>query len=208
MSNRRVGRILLASVLLLSFAGWAFAQSSGTQNPPPDNSSQAPPSGAAQQTPPPNTSQTPPPEENKKEKKKKKKDKDSQDVLNSDVFSDAVARSVLNDIRDGLEGHSYRLMESAFDSDKMDGYLSFEDALEAMFERYSEFRVHFEIAQSTTEGPKGVILVDIDMDEIPNVTNTNTHPQPQRRQGQVRFELERGKKGWKIVDFSPRNFFS
>ena len=191
MSNARLSKTFLAVALLLSFSGWALAQSSG-QTPPPDNSSQTPPSD--------NSSQT-------KKDKKKKKDKGSQDVVNSDVFSEAVARSVLDDIRDGLEGHSYRLMESAFDSDKMDGYLTFEDAIENMFQRYSEFRVHFTISQTTTEGPKGVILVDIQMEEVPNSTN-GANVVPQRREGQVRFELERGKKGWKIVDFSPRGFFS
>ena len=188
MSNSRMTKIFMAMALLLSFGGWTFAQASSTQNQP-DNSSQ-----------PDNNS-------DKKDKKKKKKDKGSQDVVNSDVFSEAVARSVLDDIRDGLEGHSYRLMESAFDPDKMDGYLTFEDAVEAMFQRYSEFRVHFTISQTTTEGPKGVILVDIQLEEVPNSTN-GANVVPQRRNGQVRFELERGKKGWKIVDFSPRGFFS
>jgi len=185
----RLAKIVVTLALLLSFSGWALAQSSGTQNPPPDNSTQAPPSDQG------------------KKDKKKKKDKAAQDVVNSDVFSEDVARNVLNDIRDGLEGHSYRLMESAFDSDKMDGYLTFEDAVEAMFQRYSEFRVHFTISQTTTEGPKGVILVDIQLEAVPNSTNGG-NVVPQRRNGQVRFELERGKKGWKIVDFSPRSFFS
>ena len=182
MSKLRFVKLLLAIVLLLSFSGWAVAQSSSTQTTP-DTSSQ-----------------------NKKDKKKKK-DKGSQDVMNTEVFNDDVARNILNDLRDGLEGHSYRLFESAFDSDKMDGYLTFEDQIEAMFQKYSEFRIHFSIAQTTTEGPKGVILVDIQMEEIPN-SPTGTNVVPQRRNGQVRFELERGKKGWKIVDFSPRSFFS
>jgi len=189
MSHSRIAKIFLAAILLVSF-GWALAQAPDTAAQPPaqDNSQNQ--------------------NQNQKKDKKKKKDKGSQDVVNSDVFSDAVAKNVLNDIRDGLEGHSPRLMESAFDEDKMDGYMSFEDQLEAMFQRYSEFRVHFSIAQTSTEGPKGVILVDIQMEEIPNSTGSRANPTPQRRDGQVRFELERGKKGWKIVDFSPRSFFS
>ena len=183
MSKSRVAKFFLAALLLVSLSGWTLAQSTDNQTPPPDNSKDA------------------------KKDKKKKKDKGSQDVLNSEVFSDDVARNVLNDIRDGLEGHSYRLFESAFDQDKMDGYLTFEDQIEAMFQRYSEFRVHFRISQATTEGPKGIILVDIEMEEVPNSTG-GASVVPQRRNGQVRFELERGKKGWKIVDFSPRSFFS
>lgn len=184
MSKSQLVKLVVTLSLLFSFAGWAVAQTTDTQSQATDQ----------------NTS--------KKDKKDKKKKKDkSQDVLNSEVFSDAVAKNVLDDLRDGLEGHSYRLFESAFSED-MDGYLTFQDQVEAMFQKYSEFRVHFNIAQSTTEGPKGVILVDITMEEVPNAGANARAPQPQRRDSQVRFELERGKKGWKIVDFSPRSFFS
>lgn len=186
MSDLRCFRLSLALVLLLCFTGWAVAQSSDAQSQP----------------------QTQDSSQQKKDKKKKKKDKSgSQDVVNSDVFSDAVAKNILNDIRDGLEGHSVRLMESAFDDDKMDGWLTFQDQLESMFQRYSEFRVHFSISQTNIEGPQGIILVDFQLEEVPNSNNMGPG-QPQRRDGQVRFVLERGKKGWKIVDFSPRSFFS
>ncbi|MGB9104372.1 MAG: hypothetical protein WCC59_06430 [Terriglobales bacterium] len=142
--------------------------------------------------------------EKKEKKEKKKKDKaKSQDPYDSAVFSQAVANSVLNDLRDGLEGHSQRLVLSAFDDDKMDGYLTFEDQIDAMMQRYDSFRVHFRISQSTIEGPKGVVLVDFEMEEIPRAGGA-----PIRRNGQVKFEMERGRKGWKIVDFNPRGFLS
>jgi hypothetical protein len=114
-----------------------------------------------------------------------------------------VANSVLNDLRDGLEGHSQRLVLSVFDQDKMDGYLTFEDQIEALMQRYDSFRAHFRISQSNVEGSKGVVLVDFQLEEIPR-----TGGAPIRRNGQVRFEMERGKKGWKIVDFNPRGFLS
>lgn len=172
---------------------------------------------AQQETPaaPPSQDQTAPqqqPEQgkqDKKEKKKKdKKDKDkkkgSQDQFDSAVFSEQIANNVMSDLRDGFEGHSDRLALSAFDEDKMDGYLTFEDQLQAMFEKYEGFRVHYRIVQSTTEGSKGVILVDWQMEEMPRGGSAP----PQRRDGQIRFELERGRKGWKIVDFNPRGIFS
>lgn len=143
-------------------------------------------------------------DQNKKDKKKKKKDKGADDVTVPTSFSDAVAQDVLQQLADGLEGHSERLMLSAFDDNKMDGYLNFEDQIEAFFQRYDSFRVHFHIDQATTEGDKGVVLVDIQLEEIPRSGNT----QPVRKQNQMRFEMERGKKGWKIVDLRPRNFFS
>src|SRR5512146_1091443 len=138
--------------------------------------------------------QAAPEKSDKKDKKKKdkkdKKDKGGEDAYGTEaVFSSAVANSVLGDLRDGLEGHSQRLMLSAFDQDKMDGYLSFEDQIQALFARYDSFRVHYRIAQSTVEGSKGVVLVDFQMEEIPRAGGS-----PQRRDGQLRFEMERGRK--------------
>jgi len=190
-------RFLLPLLLLVAWGIAPAAQNSGSSSTAPQN----PNDSSGQQQPPPQQQQSPP---DQSKKKKDKKDKGSQDVVNTEVFSTAVANSVLNDLRDGLEGHTQRLMLSAFDADKMDGYLQFEDQIEAFFNKYTSFNVYFRIAQSATEGPKGIVLVDIQLEEIPR---GNASP-PIRKSGQMRFELERGKKGWKIVDFSPRNFFS
>jgi len=192
-------RFLVPFLLLVAWGVASAAQNSGSSSSAPQNPND---SSGQQQQPPPQQQQQPPPDQSKK--KKDKKDKGSQDVVNTEVFSTAVANSVLNDLRDGLEGHTQRLMLSAFDADKMDGYLQFEDQIEAFFNKYTSFNVYFRIAQSATEGPKGIVLVDIQLEEIPR---GNASP-PIRKNGQMRFELERGKKGWKIVDFSPRNFFS
>jgi hypothetical protein len=137
-------------------------------------------------------------------KKENIKPSDGQDALDTTVFSAAVANDVLGQLRDGLQGHNQRLMLSAFDSDKMDGYLRFEDQIQAMFDRYEEFRVYFRIAQTTIAGPRGIALVDVQLEQLPHGGNAP----PVRKRTQMRFELERGRKGWKIVDFRPREFFS
>lgn len=143
-------------------------------------------------------------DQDKKKDKKKKKKGSADDATIPTTFSESVAQDVLQQLTDGLEGHSERLMLSAFDDNKMDGYLNFEDQIDAFFQRYDSFRIHFRIVQATTEGDKGVVLVDIEMEEIPRSANA----QPVRKRDQMRFEMERGKKGWKIVDLRPRPFFS
>ena len=137
-------------------------------------------------------------------KDKNKKNHKKEDVLNAEVFSTTVANRLLQDLRDGLEGHSQRRMLSAFDADKFDGYLQFEDQIAAFFNKYESFRVYFRIVQSAAERPKSVMLVEVQLEEIPRAI---TSP-PVRKNGQLRFELERGRKGWKIVDLNPRDFFS
>jgi hypothetical protein len=153
--------------------------------------------GVAQSSP--SQDQTNPHQQQEQSKDKK----DRGDDGNSEVFSTAVANNVLKDIRDGLEGHTQRLMLSAFDADKMDGYLEFRDQIQALFNRYESFRTYFHIIQSATEGAKGVVLVDIQLEEVPHGGSP-----PVRKSSQMRFELEHGRKGWKIVDLNPRNFFS
>jgi hypothetical protein len=184
----------LAGALSLQMPLTASAQ----QTPAPEKDAQATPEKTQTQA-------TEKDSKSKKEKKSKKdKDKGGQDVIDTrSVFNDRVANDVLGQIRDGLEGHSRRLMLSAFDSDKMDGYLSFEDQLDAFFERYEAFRVRFRIANVTVEGTKGIVLVDTEMEETPRGGAA-----PQRKRAQLRFELELGRKGWRVVDVRDRSFFS
>lgn len=142
-------------------------------------------------------------EEKKKDKKDKKKKDEADEGVNTEVFSQAVANNVLADLKDGLEGKMQRRFLSAFDGDKMDGFLRFEDQIQAFFDRHDGFRAHYRITQNSVEGPRGVILVDFELEAVPSGGGM-----PARKSGQLRFELERGRKGWKIVDFRPREFFS
>lgn len=179
--------VLLVRRLFLALLSLALASVLVAQD------AQAPPSGATQ-------TQDSNPEEQNKDKKKQKKSEKASDTT---IFSDRVANDVLNDLRDGLEGHSQRLLLSAFDGDKMDGYLSFEDQIQAFFERYEGFRVHFRIIQTELEGPKGIVLAEFELEGMPRGGGPVL-----RRSSQLRFELERGNKGWKVVDFRPRRFFA
>ena len=190
-------RMWWIALVLFVASGFAAAQCGGS------GSASSPNSKDKDQS----QTQTQPESKDKKKKDKKKKDdKKSDDSLAGEVntkFSKGVAEDLLGQVRDGLEGHMYRSVLRAFDGDKMDGYLAFEDQLERYFEQYSEFRVHFRIADVTVEGNKGVLLVDADLEQIPNSSAA-----PQRKRTQIRFEMENTKKGWKFVNMSPMNFFS
>lgn len=149
----------------------------------------AQPQSAPSNTPP-DASAAPPDQKQKKEN------------ADSPVFDERAAAAVLGTIRDGLESHSQRRLLSAFDGDKMDGFLSFQDQIYAYFTRYQSFRVTLHILQISEENHRGVILADF------QVENEARGGDPiSRSQAQLRFELERGAKGWKIVDFNPREFF-
>lgn len=119
------------------------------------------------------------------------------------VFDERAAAQVLGTIRDGLEGHSQRRLLSAFDAGKMDDFLTFQDQIDAYFNRCESFRVTLRILQTSEENHRGVILAEFQVEAEPRGGGRlSTH------QGQLRFELERGAKGWKIVSLDPRSFFS
>lgn len=117
-------------------------------------------------------------------------------------FDERAAGKVLGTIRDGLESRSQRRLLSVFDDGKMDGFLTFEDQIEAFFSRYESCRVTVRIIQTSEENNRGVILAEL---QLETESRDGTFS---RRQGQLRFELERSATGWKIVDFNPRDFFS
>lgn len=154
---------------------------------------------AAQQQPP-ATSADAPQDSAKQNKEQKNGDIASEDAA---VFDERAAAQVLGTIRDGLEGHSQRRFLSAFDADKMDGFLTFEDQIEAYFAQYESFRITLRIIQTSEENNRGVILAEFQVENKPRGVGRISS-----RQGQLRFELERGAKGWQIVDFNPRGFFS
>jgi len=63
--------------------------------------------------------------------------------------------------------------------------------------------LHFKILQSSGQGPRGVVLLNFELEETPVGGGPVV-----RKSAQVRFELEDGQRGWRIVRFQPREFFS
>jgi hypothetical protein len=135
-------------------------------------------------------------------KQEEKKNKDSAES-EPEEFSESIADALVQQISQGLEDHNMRRMLSAFDGDNMDAYVNFQNQIAALFDRYESFRVHFHITDSRAEGAIGVVLVDFEIEEISRASDT-----PVRKNDQLRLEMKKGKKGWKIVDLKPRAFFS
>ncbi len=119
-------------------------------------------------------------------------------------FSEATVNRVLRQLKDGLEGHNEHRLLSAFDPDQMDGYLAFRDQLEGFFRRYDAIRVFYRIVQTSVDSSKGVALVEMQMEAEP----ADASSPPVRRDRQVRVEMVRSKKGWKIVALTPADFLA
>lgn len=122
----------------------------------------------------------------------------------SEDFSDSVMNSLLHNLQKGTQGHSDRRVLAGFDPERMDGYLGVEADIQQLFQQYDAFSLHYRILQTSIEGTHGVALVEMQMEATPRQEGTT----PLRRTRQIRFEVASGKRGWKIVDFQPRDFFT
>lgn len=159
--------------------------------------------GAVAQQPPDAASGTPP--ANATGKSKQKSDANcAKGVLQASAFTDATAECILGAIQQGLVTHNSRQIIAVFDKKQFEGYETFPDQLEAMFERYPNIRAGYQIASTKVEGDHATLLVNLDVEES---ARGDAYP-PIRRRQQVRFEVARGTGGWRVVDYTPRGFFA
>jgi len=122
----------------------------------------------------------------------------------SETFTDAVADDLLFQLADGMESRNPRLTLGAFDPAKVAGYERFSGQVGAWLRDHSSFRVYYKLRQTSFDSGRGSALVDFQYEAQPRTEGAL----PVRRHEQLRFTFERGARGWKIVDVSPRNFFS
>lgn len=196
MNVKSIAIVLLLFVPLTSAAQQKSGQSS-TPDAPAASNPQTPATPDQQNR---NETKAEKKERKEREKKEKQTKENAQDV--QATLSQRDVNDVLGQIRDGLEGHSQRMMLRAFDREKMNGYLAFEDQLEAFFTQYEGIRVNIRIIQSSVEGGKGVVTANFQMEATPR------NGSAVRREAQLRFELEHTNNGWRVIDVSPRSFFS
>lgn len=122
----------------------------------------------------------------------------------AEEFSNDVVSRLLQQVTQGLITHNQGQVLSAFDPARMKNYAQFRDNLAALFAKYENFRAAYRLRQSWPQGDRGVIIAEFELEGSPLEESSP----PFRRSAQLRFEFERGRKGWRIVDVEPRGFFS
>jgi hypothetical protein len=119
-------------------------------------------------------------------------------------FSDEVVRDVLTDLQRGIEAHDLDRVLDIFDQQNMKDYAQFHDQMVAFFRRYDSVKFRYQLLQVTSGKDGSFAIADIDMDADPS----DILPTPQRRSTQMRFQMQRGPKGWKVVALRPADFFN
>ena len=119
-------------------------------------------------------------------------------------LSDEVVRDVLTNLQRGIETHDLERVLEIFDQENMKDYAQFRDQMVAFFRRYDSVKFRYQLLQVTADKDQGFAIADIDMDADPS----DILPTPQRRSTQMRFQMKRGPKGWKVVALRPADFFN
>jgi len=119
-------------------------------------------------------------------------------------FSNDVASRLLQQVTQGFITNNQGQVLAAFDAARMKNYTQFRDDIVTLFAKYESFRAAYRLRQSWPQGQHGVVIVEFELEGTP----LNEGVLPFRRSAQLRFEFERGRKGWRIVDVAPRRFFS
>ena len=124
----------------------------------------------------------------------------SQDQRTSSILTEDGAARLLNQIAEGLQGHSSNKILNAFDLPRMDGGATFKAQITAFLNQYETIRVHFKLV----EVKDGTAIVNAELDATPRDSLTP----PEHTRLQLTFSADNGSGGWKFVDVQPRGFFS
>jgi hypothetical protein len=118
------------------------------------------------------------------------------------AFSVDDANEILAQFREALAAHSQKKLFALFDADRMQDYHSFQDQMKSYFSRNEAIRVNVHSIQTSGENGVGVITAVFEVEVTPRYGSAV------RKQAQLRFQLERHDKGWRVVDINPRDFFN
>lgn len=109
----------------------------------------------------------------------------------------------MDNLRQAMESENSRRFMKLFDAKKMPGFAAFRDQVSVFHERFGLILMTYQLTQVTTDGEFGAAMTDITM----NATAKQTTTPNLRRTVSVRLVLDWDGKAWKIVDWSPRDFF-
>jgi hypothetical protein len=119
-------------------------------------------------------------------------------------LSEQLTRDVFEPLQRGIQGHNLDQVLSIFDRQQMSDYAQLSDQLRAFFEQYDAIRFRYQLLQATSKKSQATAVAEIAMDANPLDPSQVTL----RREIQMRFRMTLGAKGWKLVGFTPADFFA
>lgn len=118
-------------------------------------------------------------------------------------LSDEVVKDVLSDFQRGFETHNLDKVLGVFDADAMPDFARFRDQLVAYFRLHESFKLRYQLLQVNADNDIGTATADLEVEEDP----LDILPTPKRSSTQMRFQIKRTPKGWRIIGLRPMDFF-
>ena len=119
-------------------------------------------------------------------------------------LSDEIVRDVLLPFQRALETHNLDHLLDTFDPAAPD-LPRFRDQFRAFFRLTDTVKFRYQILQAAADGPDtAYAIADIDMDALP----ADSLPTEQRRSTQMRLQMTRTPKGWRLTALKPLDFFT
>jgi hypothetical protein len=119
-------------------------------------------------------------------------------------LSDQVIQDVLEPLRTGMETQNIKQVMSIFDTGEMSNYGNLQQQVSAFLRQYQAVRFRYQVLQATAQNDHASATAELDMDAMPYQASMIEA----RRSVQMRFQLKQEPKGWRVVGFSPSDFFS
>lgn len=119
-------------------------------------------------------------------------------------MTDEVIRDVLSNLQMGLQSRSLDQVLGVFDQTDGSSYARLRGQFQSFFRQYDQIRFRYQVLQAAVENGRGFATADVDMD----ASAADDAQVPLRRTLQMRFELKRGPKGWRVVAFKPSDVFA
>lgn len=148
-------------------------------------------------------------EDQKKDQKDKKNKKDKKSGAEGETPTDPKdisreIRRMLRDLEFALEGGSARSFMSLLDSTKFDDYPRFEDMVERLL-REDTIRANFRQVTPATSPAAGKAqsIIDAEME----LGRRDAAQQLLRRREQLVLDFEYTRRGWRITNITPRDYF-
>ncbi len=115
---------------------------------------------------------------------------------------DEVIQQVLEPLRTGIQTHNLKLAVSAFDPKELSSYSDLEGNLRAFFRQFDEIRFRYQLLQVSADQDHASATAEMDIDALPYEATR----MPVRRSTQMRLQLKREAKAWRIASFTPADF--
>lgn len=119
-------------------------------------------------------------------------------------LSDEVVQDVFAEFQRSMEASDLDHLLGTFDADATAGFPQIRDQFAAFFRLHDNIKFRYQLLQVTADKDVAFATADVDMDAFP----ADALPTEQRRTTQMRFQMKRTSKGWRLTGLKPMDFFT